>query len=212
MATKLELPPEAVKPPVEDKVIKPQQSQQGNVLIGSFDPQTGGFHYVNLDFIRQPQVLAEAAHILGIIDDRAVISATIKAGAAIGSKATAQYIVPSTEVDFLEMIKVTTPGESGVGVGDILQANFRISIWPDALSSNGQSWWATPQGVVAPGTYWAEFQPAGPFVDPKNMDKPLRLPAGAIITLEVVLTGAVAGADLTATLTPYGYRGKRIMV
>lgn len=182
----------------------------GRVLAG-WDPSDNRFHPLNLDVLRQLQVLMEAEHVLGIVDGRDQVSVTIAAGSAVGATGSATIEVPAGEVWFLHLAHLVSPAESGVGVGDIVQVNFRVSIWPDEASEHGQAYWQNNQGTAALDDLYAEFHPGAPFIGLKNVPKPLRLPAGSKIRLEATLTGAAAGANLVATLTPYGYKGKQLI-
>ena len=192
----------------EVRAMEDQLVNAGLIIVGGFDPQTNGYNLLNLDTLRQLWILQEPQHILGVLDGRDQLSAAVAAGAAIGSQASDELVVPAGEVYYISMIEVVSPAESGPGVGDILQVNFRVSVWPDSASELGQSFWDGWQGTVALDTFLAEFHPGAPIFDPKNLPVPLRLPAGSKITLQAKLAGAVAGAQLTATLTPYGYKGK----
>ena len=113
---------------------------------------------------------------------------------------------------------VTSPAESGVGVGDIAQVNFRVSCMVDQAatpSADGQLFWPANQGTIALDTYTAFFAEAEGLVwSPWGDAVPvpcLRLKAGDYITLVATLVGAPAGAALAATLTPYGYGGKPLV-
>jgi len=189
----------------------PSIPPDGGRVMAGWDPSDNRFHPLNLDILRQLQVLMEAAHILGILDGRDQVSATIASGSAVGATASAEIEVPTDEVWFIHLILVTSPAESGVGVGDIVQVNFRISVWPDEASEHGQAYWQNNQGTAALDSYYAEFHPGAPFIAMKDLPVPLRLPGGSKIRLEATLIGAAAGASLSATLTPYGYKGKQLI-
>lgn len=182
-----------------------------SVLVAGYDSSDGSLRVLNLDTLRQLQVLAELQHILGVIDERDRIEATVAAGAAIGAEASDEIEVPAAEVWYLSILELVSPAESGPGVGDILQVNFRVSIWPDPADTHGQSFWENPQGTVGLDTFYAEFHPGAPLFAATNHSTLLRLPGGSKIRLEAVLAGAAAGANLTATLTPYGYKGKKLI-
>lgn len=182
-----------------------------SILMAGWDPSDGLYHILNLGTLHQGQILAEKANILGIVDGRDAITCTIAAAAAIGATNSADLEVPAGEVWFLHLIEVTSPAESGVGVGDIVQVNFRCDVWPDTASALGQAYWTANQGTVALDTLWAEFNTLAPLWDVKGVPEVLRLPPGAKITLEATLTGAIAGANLVPTLTPYGYKGRYLV-
>jgi len=189
-----------------------------SILIAGYDHFDGSLRILDVGALRELQVLAEQANSLRKLDSRDTITATIAAASAVGTQASAKLTVPAGEVWFIGAINVTSPAESGPGVGDIVQVNFRISRWVDQSATpsvDGQLFWAANQGTLALDLFTAWF--AGqeglvwsPFGD--GVPTPcLRLTGGDYITLVATLTGAVAGAALAATLTTYGYGGKALL-
>lgn len=174
--------------------------------------EKGELRLANLGTLDEAQVLAEKAHALDRIDDRDEVEGTIAAGAAVGATATKSIEVPTGEVWFLNRLVLVSPAESGVGVGDIVQVNVRVSKWtvPDVrggttVDANGRAYWPAAQGTAALNTYTIDLPAQG------ELGEELRLEGGDKLTLTAVLTGVAAGADLTASLTPYGRKGKKLV-
>lgn len=169
--------------------------------------------FFDLDkLVNQPLAAIERLYSTDRIDARDIIEATIGAGAAIGAEARARLSVPSGELWFLNRIALVSPAESGVGVGDIVQVNFRISKWPYAdtrggavIDDDGRSYWPDDQGTAAEDTYTVDLPAQG------ELGEELRLEGGDVVTLVATLTGAVAGAALTASLTPFGRKVKKLV-
>ena len=176
-----------------------------------------GFHrgvlaFVDLDrLVVQPLVSAEALYALDKIDDRDRVEVKIAAGAAVGSGASARLEVPPGEVWFLNRIVLTSPPESGLNVGDIVQVNFCISPWTlrrdetPLVEGAGRKYWVANRGTAASDVYTVDVPAQG------ELGAELRLVGGDFITLYAELTGAPAGADLVASLTPYGRKGKLLV-
>jgi len=175
----------------------------GRVLAG-WDPTDSRFHPLNLDYIRQMMALVERLHCQDRLDDRDRIEARIASGSAVGSRATRDLEVPPGEVWFINRLVLVSPAESGAGVGDIVKVNVRVSRWPRA-DDTPRSYWSEGRGTAAEDTYTIDLPAQG------ELGEELRLDAGDKLTLVAELTGAAAGADLTASLTPYGRKGKKIM-
>ncbi|MCX7912300.1 MAG: hypothetical protein N2506_04990 [Dehalococcoidales bacterium] len=180
-------------------------------LIGVYDNSRGVWVGLPLQALTEALVAAEAKHALDRIDDRDAVQATITDGSEVGTVKTVSIEVPSGEVWFINRIVVTSPAESSTGTGDIVRVNVRISRWayPDSRSGssaneNGRAYWSAAKGSASGGEYTINFAAQG------ELGEELRLVGGDKITLEATLTGAEAGADLTATLTPYGRKGKRL--
>jgi len=205
-----------VKKEVVPQEVSPQQAQytplhalgrrEGIIVLGY---HRGALAFIDLDkLVIQPLIAAEKLYALDRIDDRDQISAKIASGAAVGSKASQKITVPSGEVWFLNRIVLTSPAESGAGVGDIVKVNFCVSYWPlraeeaVCVEGAGRRYWKDNKGTAALDTYTVDFPAQG------ELGEELRLVGGDSITLYAELTGATAGADLTATLTPYGRKTK----
>ncbi len=183
---------------------------RGAFLLGIY---RGQIAFVDLDkAVVQPLVAAERLYALDKLDERDQIAAKIASGSAVGAKARVSLEVPSGEVWFINRIVVTTPAESGAGVGDVVKANFRIKSWrfPDErtgteIDDAGRAYWKEPKGDAAGTTNTVDLPAQG------ELGEELRLGPGDAITLCVELTGANAGADLTATLVPYGRKAKLLV-
>jgi hypothetical protein len=175
------------------------------VLMGGYDPRDGTLRALNLDTLRQLQALVERLHCLDRLDERQRVEAVIKAGAAVGGVATKDLVVPEGEVWFLNRLTLVSPAESGAGVGDIVQVNVRVSRWPKTSADVEKAYWPADRGTTAADTFNIDFASVG------ELGEDLRLEAGDKLTLVATLTGAAAGADLTASLTPYGRKGKKLI-
>jgi hypothetical protein len=169
-------------------------------LIGVYDTDLGAWVGLPIEALTEALVLAESKHALDKIDDRNKKEATIPAGSPVGEKKTAEIEVPSGEVWFINRLVLTSPAESGPGVGDIVKVNVRVSKWPE-----NKAYWSAAKGTAALDTYTIDLPAHG------ELGEELRLFGGDKLTLEAELTGAVAGANLVASLTPYGRKGKRLV-
>ena len=194
------LPPTGWVPPLDTKM----------TLIGVYNTQSGRWVGLPIQALVEALVQAESKYALDRIDDRDGVQATIPNGSAVGTEVTASITVPSGEVWFLNRLVVTSPADSGAG--EIVTVNVRISKWqaPDsrtgtAINDAGRSYWANAQGTTAADTYTIDLPAQG------ELGEELRLFAGDTITLVATLTTAAAGADLTATLKPYGRKAKRLV-
>jgi len=186
-------------------------ADQPPVLIAGYDSKDGSLRLANLRTWVEALASAEKVHMVGKLDERDAITATIAAGAAVGATASEELEVPSGEVWYLNLVQLVSPAESGVGVGDIVQVNFRVSSWPDEASEAGQLFFAADQGTAAEDNYYAEFHPFAPWFAATNLSEPLRLVGGDKLTLVATLTGAAAGAALTAELIPFGWKGRYLV-
>ena len=189
------------------QAVQAQQQQAaiaGTVLVAGYDAKDGTYRLLNLDVLRQLAVQAERLYALDRVDSRnAHAEATIGAGAAIGAEARARITVPAGEVWYVNRAVHVSPAESGVGVGDIIQTNLRISRWTDpAADPDGKAYNAAAIGTAALDTTIEELPAQG------ELGEELRLEPGDVVTLVATLTGAVAGAALTATLDLFGRLGK----
>jgi hypothetical protein len=156
-------------------------------------------------------VIAESKYAIDRIDERDRVEAKIPSGSEIGTKKTASFEVKDGEVVFLNRIVVVSPAQSDAN-GEVVKVNFRISKWQapdtrggDTINENGRSYWSEGKGTVAQDTYTVDLPAQG------ELGEELRLFGPAKITLVAELTGAAAGADLTASLTPYGRKAKRLV-
>ena len=178
----------------------------GGVVAGGFDK--GSWRTLNLDTLRQLWRLSErmSGSVIGKLDTRDTVTATIPIASAVGATATATLTVPAGELWELTAVQIVDPAGAAL---EIITVNFRISSFPDDAvtpSALGKLFWAVDKGVVAGAVYTNEFWEIAPFADLENMPMPLRLAAGTTITLIATVTGAVTAAARSATLTPYGYK------
>ena len=169
-------------------------------LIGVYDTDLGAWVGLPIETLTEALVLAESRHAVDRIDDRNKKEATIPAGSAVGEKKTAEIEVPSGEVWFINRLVLTSPAESGPGIGDIVKVSIRVSRWPE-----NKAYWSAAKGTAALDTYTIDLPAQG------ELGEELRLSGGDKLTLEAELTGAVAGANLVASLSPYGRKGKRLV-
>lgn len=186
------------------------QNRLGLYLLGGYRGQTA---FVDLDkLVNEPLAMVEGLYTLDKLDARDIITATIESGSGVGEEVTAQLPVPAGEVWLLNRVVLVSPAESAGGVGDIAQVNFRISKWavPDLRTgttphANGRAYWPTNRGTAAVDTYTVDFPAQG------ELGNELRLTGGDIITLVARLSGAAAGADLSAALSPFGRKIRRLV-
>ena len=191
--------------------IAPIPADQPPVLIAGYDSKDGSLRIANLRTLVEQMASAEKVHMVGKLGPADVITATIPITAAIGTVITEELEVPSDEVWYLNIVELISPAESALAVGDIVQVNFRVSSWPDALSDAGQPFFAVNQGTVALESFYAEGHPGAPLFGVENLSEPLRLVGGDKLTLIATLTGAIAGAALAAQLIPYGWKGRLLV-
>ena len=183
--------------------IPPLASQ--SVLVAGYDPRDGSLRVLNLGALVEPLILAEKAYCLDRLDERNMVEATIKAGSAVGAKATKELVVPAGEVWYLNRIRLLSPAESGADVGDIVKVNVAISIWPKSEDGSDKTYWAEGKGTAAEDTFDIDLPAQG------ELGEELRLVEGDKLTLIAELTGANAGADLTASMVPFGRKGRRLI-
>jgi len=165
--------------------------------------------------VKQPLVLAEQLHILGILDGREedydLQTIRIPTGSVAGAEVRETLEVPSGEVWYVTAVVLTTPADQG-GTPAI---NWRCSLWTDRAAtpdSAGQAFHAanlsnTPNG----GTWTDEFHALGPSIALANKPCALRLPAGTVITAVATNLNAAATANMDCTLALYGFIGKPLV-
>lgn len=156
-------------------------------------------------------VTAESKHALDRIDERDKVEAKIPDEAEIGAKKAASFEVKAGEVAFINRLVLTSPAQSDAN-GEVVKVNFRISKWnvPDVrggetVNENGRSYWPEGKGTTAADTYTVDLPAQG------ELGEELRLVGPAKITLVAELTVANAQADLTASLTPFGRKARRLV-
>lgn len=166
----------------------------------------GVYRVLNLDYILEIARQTEGLYTLDRLDTRNGITATIPIASVVGTVVRTSLPVPAGEVWELSRIQHIAPGESAPAVGDIVQTNFRVSIWPDTASDpDGKLYNAANIGVAAPTTTNEDL----PAVS--ELGSVLRLEGGQKVTLVATLTGAAAGAAIVATLNPFGRKLKKIV-
>ncbi|MCL0092860.1 hypothetical protein M1N92_04285, partial [Dehalococcoidia bacterium] len=195
-------PPKGYVPPLRNE-LQP---------IGVYSIDTGFWVGLPIEAFTEALVVAESKHAVDRIDERDKVEAKITTASEVGTRRTASFEVRDGEVAFLNRIVVTSPAESGPAVGDIVKVNFRISRWehPDArigetVNEDGRSYWSESKGTSAADTYTVDLPAQG------ELGEELRLVGPARVTLVAELVGAAAGTDLTATLTPYGRKARRLV-
>ena len=162
--------------------------------------------------VNQPLVGAEQLHILGNLDgatagvDLATI--TVPALAVASTVVTVTLTVPAGEVWYINGVIGTCLADA---TGTIVY-NWRCSLFPLAANVLGNvyhtAWLGTPVGV-APLLGWDEFGPIATLFALGNKPIPLRLPAGATITGQLMnAVGAAAATGVAGTMQLFGWRGK----
>lgn len=195
-------PPKGYVPPLRNE-LQP---------LGVFSLDTGFWVGLPIEAFTEALIVAESKHAVDRIDERDSVEVTITTASEVGTRRTASFEVRDGEVAFLNRIVLVTPGESGPAVGDIVRINFRISEWEhsdarngELVNEDGRSYWSESKGTLAVDTYTVQLTAQG------EIGEELRLAGPARVTLVAELVGATAGADLTATLTPYGRKAKRLV-
>jgi hypothetical protein len=202
-----------------------------SLLVGGW--ADGDWRFLNVGGLEELQVLAEQQHILGILDGRLLATATtpgdlatvtIPAGTVVGAVAGTQRFtipVPPAEVWFIQAVALHSPAESAPMAGEIVTCNFRTTVWPDtAVVPNALGlpyFGGSPQDYVwtiNDEIFDCEFSigsTAWMWWGTKNIQTMLRIPGGESISLEAILTGANAGANLVADMRLYGFKGKLLV-
>ncbi len=190
-----------------------QQMFDGVFAVGDYK---GYAAILDLDaLVKQPLVLAEQLHILGILDGREedydLQTVTIPLGTVAAASVFGQLTVPSDEVWYVNDVRMTLPADQGGSP----TANWHCSLWTDRAvtpSAYGQPFHAagvnfTPGGGVQDD----EFSPPANWWAAGNKPVLLRLPGGAVLTMVVVNAGAVATAAMASTLQVFGFVGKPLV-
>lgn len=194
-------------------VAQVQQMFPGSIPIGDYK---GYGALWDIDkAVKQPLVLAEQLHILGILDGREedydLQTVTIPNASAANAQVSGSLTVPSGEVWYVNAIETVLPADAGGSP----TANWHCSLWTDRAatpSTYGQPFHAAafnfgPGG----GTQWDEFTSPANWWAATNKPMLLRLPAGTVITLVVTNAGAVATAQMDCTLQLFGFIGKPLV-
>ena len=192
-----------------------QAMYNGVIPIGDYK---GIAAILNIDLlVKQPLVLAEQLHILGVLDgreedyDRQTV--TIPASAAALVSVAENLTVPTGEVWFLTAIESILPASGGA---NIITGNWHCSLWTDRAavpSAFGQSFHAAAFNFgVGGGTQFDEFSPPAVWWVITNKPYPLRLPAGTVLTFVATNTGVAApAAAVNAVFNIHGYIGKSLV-
>lgn len=181
----------------------------GNLPIGVYK---GSAAFFDLDKLaNQPLVLAEQLHILGNLDGATedYDLQTITVGAVVaGTVVTETLTVPAGEVWYINCV-------TGICVADATGTvvyNWRCSLFPDATGNvlggvYHTVWLATP---LAPQL--DEFSAIATVFGVGNKPVPLRLPAGATISGELMnAAGAAACTGVVGTMQLFGWIGKTLV-
>jgi hypothetical protein len=230
-------PLEAVSPLSTSTVTAAQlvASGKGNIPVAMYK---GALATWDLDkAVNQPLVTAERGHILGMLDGRTLnydaVTATFVAGNATGTVVRARLTVPAGQVWIVHAVQIYAPKDTTGAVN----VNWRCSLWPDQSAipdADGQTFLAT-DGVgtnaigiwnylfgVLPvttniGSNIALNGPTGDLgqaiATPKTMPVPLRLPGGAVLTLQATVNAvnATIVLALPVTLSVRGYVAKALV-
>lgn len=191
-----------------------QQMFNGVMPIGDYK---GAAAILDLDLlVKQPLVLAEQLHILGVLDGREedydLQTLQIAVGAAINTAVTGEITVPSDEVWYINAIEGVIPASGGA---NIITYNWHCSLWADRAvtpSPYGQPFHAAAVDLgVGGGTQWDEFTSPANWWAATNKPILLRLPAGATLTAVFTNTNAVAAATVSCIFRIYGFIGKALV-
>ena len=196
-------------------IAQAQAMYNGVIPIGDYK---GIAAILDLDLlVKQPLVLAEQLHILGLLDgreedyDRQIV--TIPASAAILDSVAEILTVPAGEVWFVTAVESILPASGGT---NIIAGNWYCSLWTDRAvtpSPYGQPFHATAFNFgVGGGTQFDEFSSPAVWWVITNKPYPIRLPGGTVITFVATNTGAIApAAAVNARFNLYGYIGKALV-
>ena len=194
-------PPKGYVPPLRNE-LQP---------LGVYNLESGYWVGLPIEALTEALVVAESKHALDRIDERDKVEAKIPSGSGIGTKKTASFEVKEGETVFINRIVVVSPAQSDAH-GEVVKVNFRISKWEyadtrsgETVNEDGRSYWSESKGTVAEDTYTVNLPAQG------DLGEELRLVGPGRITLVAELSGAAAAADLTAALTPYGRKAKRLV-
>ena len=180
-------------------------------LIGVYDSKKQLWVGFPQEALTEALVVAEGKYALDRIDERDKVEATIPDGSEIGTRKTASFEIKDGEVAFINRVVLTSPAQSDAN-GEVVKVNFRISKWEtpdirggDSVNENGRSYWPEGKGTTGADTYTVDLPANG------ELGEELRLLGPARITLVAELAGAAAQAALTASLTPFGRKARRLV-
>ena len=199
-------------------IAQAQAMYNGVLPIGDYK---GAAAILDLDaLVKQPLVLAEQQHILGILDGREedydlkTLTTIVGATSPIGTLLTGSLTVPAGEVWFINAVQTYV---NCTGAANGLVGNWRCSLWPDRAitpSEAGQSFHPAAGLVAAAGATLTTLDEFGPIATAwviTNKVPLLRLPSGATITFTLVTTTAQVDVAAASTLQLYGSVGKQLV-
>ncbi len=187
-----------------------QQMYNGVIPIGDYK---GAAAALDIDkLVKQPLVWPEQLYVLGNLDgateDTDLQTITVPAGALATAVVGETLTVPTGEVWYINAVVGTCLADA---TGTIVY-NWRCSLFPDAAGNPlggvyHTNWIATPLGPQ-----FDEFSAIATLFAVGNKPMPLRLPAGATISGELMnAAGAAAATGVAGTLQLYGWRGKPLV-
>jgi hypothetical protein len=186
-----------------------QKAFAGMFLIGK---HKGAPVALDITTLIEPLVWAEQLHILGNLDgateDVDLQTITVPAGALATAVVTETLTVPTGEVWFINGVVGTCLADA---TGTIVY-NWRCSLFPDAAGNvlggvYHTAWIATPLGPQ-----FDEFSAIATIFAIGNKPVPLRLPAGATISGQLMnAAGAAAATGVAGTMQLFGWRGKQLI-
>jgi len=192
-----------------------QQMFNGVMPIGDFK---GIAAILDLDaLVRQPLVLAEQQHILGILDGREedydLQTLTPTAGEAIATNHDASLTVPTGEVWYLNNVQGEVPNTAACS----MDYQWFCDLWPDHAEASpatawGQAFQAVRNTGVASGLVaWDdEFGWLQILFTILNKEVMLRLPAGTMLRCRFTTRTAV-GEAVACTFKLFGFIGKSLV-
>jgi len=193
-----------------------QQMYNGVMPIGDYKGVASIF---DLDaLVKQPLVLAEQKHIMGILDGRLegydLVTVTIPAGIAGTTAPAGQLTVPIGEVWYISTVQLFHPS---LGAGNQGGLNWYCSLWADQAavpSPYGQPFHAAAQVslVNSNQTVTDDFWTDAPFLGIGHKDVMLRAPGGTVFTsIFAVAAGVLAAVLAGCTMSLYGFVAKPLV-
>jgi len=166
--------------------------------------------------VKQPLVLSEQKHILGILDGREsdydLSSITLAAGIA-GTFATGSLTVPTGDVWYISSVQLFHPS---LGAGNQGGANWHCSLWTDRAatpSTAGQPFHSAAQVSLVNSNQQVtdEFWTDAPFLGIGHKDVMLRAPSGTVFTAVFSVAVGTLLAAITCTMSLYGFVAKPLV-
>lgn len=184
-------------------IAQAQAMYSGVIPVGDYK---GVAAILDLDLlVKQPLVLAEQQHILGILNGGTANRDLSTLSIALGEAVTAhvgQLTVPAGELWFINHVITIVPTNA--------TANWHCSLWTDPAatpSSYGQPFHIA--NIAAGVTQWDEFNQVGNLWLANNKSVPLRAPAGTVFTF--ILNSVTSPAAVSGTFQIYGWLGKLLV-